>query len=85
MSIHVYGVLGGGHIRTNEDEKRRLESGEKGRVTPYKQEWLRTPEEVKVCDGLEVVAKEVGAKSIGAGEFRYREGLPTADFSRQSR
>jgi len=56
----------------NEEEKRRLESGEKGRTIPaFKLDWLRTPEEVKVCDGLELLAKEIGAKNIGAGEFHY--------------
>jgi hypothetical protein len=46
-----------------------MESGEKGRATPWEPEWLRTPAEVKVCDGLEAVAKEVGAKSISSGEY----------------
>jgi hypothetical protein len=68
LGLHIWGVLAGGKIRTNEEEKRRIESGEKGRITPWEPEWLRTPAEVKVCDGLEAVAKEVGAKSIGAGE-----------------
>ncbi|KAK7452184.1 putative aryl-alcohol dehydrogenase aad14 [Stygiomarasmius scandens] len=72
LALHPWGVLGGGHIRSNEEERRRVESGEKGRtVAGFKPDWLRTPEEVKVCDGLEVVAKEIGAKSIGAVAIAY--------------
>ncbi|KAF5343660.1 hypothetical protein D9758_014698 [Tetrapyrgos nigripes] len=71
LGLHVWGVLAGGKIRTNEEEKRRLESGEKGRTTPWDAEWLRKPDQVKVCDGLEAVAKEVGAKSIGAVAIAY--------------
>ncbi|KAK7452193.1 putative aryl-alcohol dehydrogenase aad14 [Stygiomarasmius scandens] len=72
LGLHPWGVLAGGHIRSNEEEKRRLESGEKGRTIPaFKLDWLRTPEEVKVCDGLELLAKETGAKSIGAVAIAY--------------
>ncbi|KAF5309276.1 hypothetical protein D9758_018951 [Tetrapyrgos nigripes] len=38
---------------------------------PRDPEWLRKPDEVKVCDGLEAMAKEVGAKSIGALAIAY--------------
>ncbi|KAK7452192.1 putative aryl-alcohol dehydrogenase aad14 [Stygiomarasmius scandens] len=72
LALHLWGVLGGGHIRTNEEEKRRIESGEKGRTFPvFMPDWLRSPEEVKVCDGLEALAKEIGAKSIGAIAIAY--------------
>ncbi|THV03754.1 aryl-alcohol dehydrogenase [Dendrothele bispora CBS 962.96] len=72
LGIHPWGVLASGHIRSNEEEKRRLESGEKGRQLPdWNLDWIRSPEEVKVCDGLEKVAKEVGAKNIGALAIAY--------------
>lgn len=62
-----WNVLGGGKFRTDEEEKRRLESGEKGR-TFASPEWLRNETEVKVSRALEKVAKEVGAKQITAGK-----------------
>ncbi|KAF5336305.1 hypothetical protein D9758_014476 [Tetrapyrgos nigripes] len=71
LGLHVWGVLAGGKIRTNEEEKSRMESGEKGRIVPRDPEWLRKPDQVKVCDGLEAMAKEVGAKSIGALAIAY--------------
>jgi hypothetical protein len=46
-----------------------MESGEKGRTAPWDPEWLRNPEEVRVCDGLESLAKELGVKSIGARKY----------------
>ena len=65
LALAPWGVLGGGKIRTNAEEARRRESGEKGRtlMTPN---WERTPAEKKVCDALEEIAKEVGTESITA-------------------
>ena len=65
LALAPWGVLGGGKIRTNAEEARRRESGEKGR-TFMNPNWERTPAEKKVCDALEEIAKEVGTKSITA-------------------
>jgi aryl-alcohol dehydrogenase-like predicted oxidoreductase len=65
LALAPWGVLGGGKIRTNAEEVRRRESGEKGR-TIFSPDWERTPEQKKVCDVLEEVAKEVGTESITA-------------------
>lgn len=60
-------MLAGGHIRTTAEEEKRRVSGEQGRQNMlYFSSWERTPEEVKVCDGLEKLAAEIGAKSITA-------------------
>lgn len=67
LALAPWNVLGGGKLRTDEEEKRRLESGEKGR-TFASPEWLRNETEVKVSRALEKVAKEVGAKQITAGK-----------------
>ena len=65
-----FNVLAGGKIRSDEEEQRRKESGEKGRQMLSPQ-WERTPDERKVCLALEEVAKEVGVKSITAVAIAY--------------
>jgi len=65
LALAPWGVLGGGKIRTNAEEARRRESGEKGR-TAFSTNWERSPAEKKVCDALEEIAKEVGTESITA-------------------
>ncbi|GJF00508.1 aldo/keto reductase [Phanerochaete sordida] len=62
LAIAPWNVLGGGKIFTDAEERRRLESGEKGR-TVYG-DWRRTPEERRVCAELEVIAKELSVQSI---------------------
>lgn len=70
LALAPWGVLGGGKIRTNAEEARRKESGEKGR-TILGPNWERSPEEKKVCDVLEEIAKEVNCESITAGMSRF--------------
>ncbi|KAJ2924428.1 hypothetical protein H1R20_g12668, partial [Candolleomyces eurysporus] len=70
MALAPWGVLAGGKIRSDEEEERRRQTGEKGRtfVSPN---WERTESEKKVCDALEVVKKEVGAENITAVAIAY--------------
>ncbi|KAI0089401.1 Aldo/keto reductase [Irpex rosettiformis] len=68
MAIAPWEVLCAGKIRTNEEEQRRRETGEKGRQGSG---WERTEEEKKICLALEEVAKQVGAKSIQAVAIAY--------------
>jgi len=70
MAIAPFAVLAGGKIRTDAEEERRRQSGEKGR-TAFDPNWERTPAEKKVTDVLEKVAAEVGAKNIQAGSCFY--------------
>jgi aryl-alcohol dehydrogenase-like predicted oxidoreductase len=75
LALAPWGVLGGGKIRTNAEEARRRESGEKGRTT-FMSGWERSPAEKQVCDALEEIAKEVGTESITArksNSFAYPE------------
>ena len=62
-----WGVLAGGKLRTDAEEQRRKESGEKGRELRTNLSWERTESEVKISRALEKVAGEVGAKSITSG------------------
>ncbi|EJF62157.1 aryl-alcohol dehydrogenase [NADP+] [Dichomitus squalens LYAD-421 SS1] len=71
IALAPYGVLAAGHIRTDEEEERRLHSGELGRQILPGQKWKRTHEERAVCQVLERIAKEVGAKSITAVAIAY--------------
>ncbi|RXW21698.1 hypothetical protein EST38_g4143 [Candolleomyces aberdarensis] len=70
MALAPWGVLAGGKIRSDDEEERRRQTGEKGRtfVSPN---WERTESEKKVCDALEVVKKEVGANNITAVAIAY--------------
>ncbi|KAH9975186.1 Aldo/keto reductase [Russula compacta] len=70
LALAPWDVLGGGKIRSDAEEARRRESGEKGR-TILNPEWERTEEERKVCLVLEQVAKEVGAESITSVAIAY--------------
>ena len=68
MALAPWNVLAGGKIRTDAEEKRRLESGEGGRTFPISStDWPRSEKERKVCLALEKVAAEIGAKNITAG------------------
>jgi aryl-alcohol dehydrogenase-like predicted oxidoreductase len=66
LALAPWDVLGGGKIRSDAEEQRRRETGEKGR-TIFGPNWERTEEERKVCLVLEEVAKEVGVESITSG------------------
>ncbi|KAF8583001.1 Aldo/keto reductase [Ramaria rubella] len=70
LALAPWGVVWGGRIMTDEEEKRRKASGENGR-----QLWAgtceRTPDEIKISHKLEEVAKEVGAKHITALAIAY--------------
>jgi aryl-alcohol dehydrogenase-like predicted oxidoreductase len=63
-------VLASGKFRTDEEEERRRETGEKGRAV-MSANWERTEDEKKVSDALEKVAGEVGAKHITAVAIAY--------------
>jgi len=76
LALAPWGVLGGGKLRTNAEEARRKESGEKGRTT-FHPDWERSPAEKKVCDALEEIAKEVGTESITA---RMSQFAPAPSF-----
>lgn len=65
MALAPWGVLAGGRLRTDAEEKKRKESGEEGRKRGGT--WERTPEQVAMSYALEKVAQEVGAKSITSG------------------
>ncbi|KAK7044383.1 aryl-alcohol dehydrogenase [Favolaschia claudopus] len=69
IALTVFRVVAGGKIRTDAEEERRRVSGEKGRATFGP--WERTPDEKKMCDALEVVAEQVGAKHITAVAIAY--------------
>ena len=76
LALAPWGVLGGGKIRTNAEEARRKESGEKGR-TILSPNWERSPEEKKVCDVLEEIGKEINCDSITASmSFFYIFSVP---------
>ncbi|KAI0071466.1 aryl-alcohol dehydrogenase [Panus rudis PR-1116 ss-1] len=70
MAIAPYDVLASGKIRTDEEEQKRRETGEKGR-TLLNREWERNEDERKVAKALEKVAAEVGAKTIQAVAIAY--------------
>ncbi|KAK0231817.1 NADP-dependent oxidoreductase domain-containing protein [Armillaria nabsnona] len=62
MALSPWGVLAQGKLRTDAEEERRKETGEKGRLV-WSPNWERTEVEVKVCKALQKVAAEVGVGS----------------------
>ncbi|EIN08742.1 Aldo/keto reductase [Punctularia strigosozonata HHB-11173 SS5] len=70
LALAPWNVVAGGKIRTDEEEERRRQTGEKGRTT-FNPNWERTEDEKKVCKALEKVAAEVGAKHITAVAIAY--------------
>ncbi|KAA1476234.1 aryl-alcohol dehydrogenase [NADP+] [Dentipellis sp. KUC8613] len=70
LALAPWDVLGGGKLRTDAEEERRRETGEKGRLM-MGPNWERTENERKMSAALEKVAKEVGAKSIQAVAIAY--------------
>lgn len=70
MALSPWGVVGGGRIRTDEEEERRRATGEKGRLL-ITTNWERNEDEKKISRKLEEVAKEIGAKSIQAVAIAY--------------
>ncbi|KAI0761130.1 aryl-alcohol dehydrogenase [NADP(+)] [Irpex lacteus] len=69
LALAPWNVLAGGKLRTDAEEERRRESGEKGRQAFGP--WERNETERKVSQALEKVAGEVGAKSITAVAIAY--------------
>jgi aryl-alcohol dehydrogenase-like predicted oxidoreductase len=76
MALAPWNVLAGGKLRTDEEEARREESGEKGRSVFS--DWRRNAQEKEMSLALETVAKDVGAKSITSGKFRVPTFFPPA-------
>ncbi|TDL23205.1 Aldo/keto reductase [Rickenella mellea] len=70
LALAPWNVLAGGKLRTDPEEKRRRETGEKGR-TLVDSNWERNENEVKVSRALEEVAKQVGAEHITAVAIAY--------------
>ncbi|KAF4613952.1 hypothetical protein D9613_007716 [Agrocybe pediades] len=70
MALAPWNVLAGGKIRTDEEEERRRQTGENGRVM-MGQGWERNEKEKAVCKVLEKVAKDVGAKHITSVAIAY--------------
>lgn len=70
IALTFWNVLAQGHIRSDEEEEKRRQTGEKGR-TSVLGGWERTPDEKKMCDALQVIANQVGVKSIQAVAIAY--------------
>ncbi|TBU26977.1 aryl-alcohol dehydrogenase [NADP+] [Dichomitus squalens] len=70
MALAPWNVLASGKIRTDEEERQRRETGEKGR-TVLSPKWERTEDERKVVKVLEEVAAQVGAKTVQAVAIAY--------------
>ncbi|OJT14736.1 Aryl-alcohol dehydrogenase [NADP(+)] [Trametes pubescens] len=70
MALAPWNVLAGGKIRSDAEEQRRRETGEKGR-TMLDPNWERNETERKVTTMLEQVAAQVGASNIQAVAIAY--------------
>ena len=70
LGVAAFNVLAAGHIRSDAEEERRRQTGEKGRMLTQST-WERTEDEKKMCTALEKVAKEVGTEHITAVAIAY--------------
>ncbi|KAK7038842.1 putative aryl-alcohol dehydrogenase aad14 [Paramarasmius palmivorus] len=70
MALAPFSVLATGKLRTDAEEKKRLESGEEGRKM-FGSDWRRDSTQVRISRALEKVASEVGAKSIASVAIAY--------------
>ncbi|KAF9479932.1 Aldo/keto reductase [Pholiota conissans] len=70
LALAPWNVLAGGKFRTDAEEQKRLETGEKGRVL-FGGDWVRNDKEKAISAALEKVAQEVGAKSITSVAIAY--------------
>ncbi|KZT21958.1 Aldo/keto reductase [Neolentinus lepideus HHB14362 ss-1] len=70
LGLAPWNVIAAGHFRTDEEEERRRQTGEKGRLI-FQSNWERSPDEKKMSHALEKVAKEVGVKSLTAVAIAY--------------
>jgi len=59
MALVPWNVIAGGRLRSDEEERKREESGEGGRKV-FSADWRRNEVEKKVSNALEKVAKELG-------------------------
>jgi len=69
LALAPFNVLAGGKIRSDAEEEKRIQSGEKGRQMFG--DWKRTEEQKKICKALEQVAEEVGVQSITSVAIAY--------------
>ena len=69
LALAPWNVLAAGRLRTDAEEKRRIDSGEGGRTTFG--DWIRNENEKKMSAALEKVAKEVGTEHITAVAIAY--------------
>ena len=81
MALAPWNVLARGKIRTDEEEEKRRQTGEKGRTLALglSIDWERNEKEKTVCKALEKVAAEIGAKHITSGIYLI---LPNPTFKK---
>lgn len=70
LGIAPWNVVGGGRLRTDEEEEHRRQTGEKGR-SMMGMHWERNEDEKKMSRALEKIAKEVGTQHITAVAIAY--------------
>ncbi|OAX40954.1 Aldo/keto reductase [Rhizopogon vinicolor AM-OR11-026] len=70
MALAPWNVLASGKFRTDDEENKRRETGERGRELMVSS-WERTETEKKMSRALEQVAREVGASNITAVAIAY--------------
>lgn len=72
IALAPWNAIASGKFRTDEEEEKRRQTGEKGRSI-FSDNWERNEDEKKMSHALEEVAKEVGTKHITAGEYTLGE------------
>ena len=68
LALAPWNVLAAGKLRSDAEEERRRQTGEKGRLF-YQAGWERNEDERKMSQALEKVGKEVGTEHVTAGKL----------------
>lgn len=69
LALAPWNVLAAGRLRSDEDEERRRQTGENGRMKLTGPGWERSEVEIKMSKALQKVADEVGAKHNTSSMF----------------
>ena len=70
LALAPWSVLAAGRLRTDAEEEKRRQTGEKGRML-VQTRWERNEDERNMSAALEKVAKEIGTEHITAVAIAY--------------
>ena len=71
MALAPWNVIAAGRLRSDEEEEKRRQTGEKGRAMFGQDNWERSETERKVANALQRIGKELGTPHVTAVAIAY--------------